>query len=1034
MLDLPRLLVEEIQNGNVGLMLGSGASKGALHPKGFVPPDSKKLAERISRKYLNDTFVGRPLEIVSELAISQTDLFTVQSFIADIFNDFEPASFHQLLPSFPWTAIATTNYDRIIEKAYEKNTKRIQNLAVFIREGERIESKLRSRDTVAYFKLHGCVTCINDLRLPLILTPDQYITHKVNRARLFERVESLMMEYPFVFVGHSLSDLDIRKILLGLDRLEQARPRSFIVMPTVSPEEEAFWERKKLSTIRATFEDFLTTLNGTIPDSFRSIYKFTNTEENPITRRFKVREPSERHSGLYSFLERDVYYVHGAMAVEAVEARQFYKGYSGDFGGIAVELDVHRAINDKVIEAIMLRDEVGRDRTELVVIKGHAGSGKSICLKRIAWDSACDFQKLCLFVRPQSVLPYEYLHQTYNLCKERIHLFIDPASEYRDGIDQLLTLAEKDKMLLTIVTAERYNEWNDKCAQLESYVTQVFEVKYLLPKEVEGLLALLTKHSSLGHLAGLPLAKQMEELSERAGRQLLVALHEATMGKPFSDIVLDEYNSIEDSNARALYLTVCIFHRLGVQTRAGLISRVHRIKFEDFKERLFRPLEFIVFAVKDDIIHDYYYRTRHQHIAEIVFERALTSQQERFDEYMRILKFIDVDYQADSSAFRGLTNAKEISELFSDPILVRQFYVAARIRDRDNASLVQQEAIYEMNRPGGDLARASSLVAHAIELAPYNKAIAHSFAEVAFSKARKAKNLIEKRKYYEEAKENARKIIGSGTAGSYAYHTLVKATFAELEELSNDDNPRDAEQAIKELEELLERTHQRFPDDPFILDTESRYADYLRNYPRAVTLLDQAFETNRQSPYIAIRLAKKLAQDGNSERAISVLKQCVDRNPADKHVNYALADILEKTGSASRAEIKHHLRRSFTDGDTNFIAQFRYARHLFIDGEIQDARRLFGDLKEVRVDPRVKREFRGYIMDSGVKKRFSGQVTRIEPTYAFIKRDGTLDDIFVDPRGTDEATWSGMRRGNRIAFFLTFNYLGPVAVELEREF
>jgi hypothetical protein len=133
-------------------------------------------------------------------------------------------------------------------------------------------------------------------------------------------------------------------------------------------------------------------LDSEISTSFRKLHFDVNPEDRPITRRFKVRESIESHVGLYAFLDRDVYYLHGAMPVEKIEARQFYKGYSGEFGGIVVGYDVYREINDKVIEGVMLRDEVGRDRTELFVLKGHAGSGKSICLKRIAWDAACEFQ------------------------------------------------------------------------------------------------------------------------------------------------------------------------------------------------------------------------------------------------------------------------------------------------------------------------------------------------------------------------------------------------------------------------------------------------------------------------------------------------------------------------------------------------------------------------------------------------------------------------------------------------------------------
>ena len=137
------------------------------------------------------------------------------------------------------------------------------------------------------------------------------------------------------------------------------------------------------------------------------------------------------------------------------------------------------------------------------------------------------------------------------------------------------------------------------------------------------MLTKLGTFDSLGYLKSLPHEKQVEQLSKRAGRELLVALHEATLGKPFSEIILDEYNSIPSLQARSLYITVSMLHRLGVGVRAGLISRVHGISFSAFKEKLFEPLEYIVFAKKHDPISDYLYQTRHPHIADMVFEEVL---------------------------------------------------------------------------------------------------------------------------------------------------------------------------------------------------------------------------------------------------------------------------------------------------------------------------------------------------------------------------------------------------------------------------
>jgi hypothetical protein len=90
--------------------------------------------------------------------------------------------------------------------------------------------------------------------------------------------------------------------------------------------------------------------------------------------------------------------------------------------------------------------------------------------------------------------------------------------------------------------------------------------------------------------------ERRKELEEHAGRQLLVALHEATLGIPFETIPVDEYHHITPFEAQRLYQTVCVLNRLNVPVRAGLIARVHGIPFEEFKHRFFAPLEHVVFA------------------------------------------------------------------------------------------------------------------------------------------------------------------------------------------------------------------------------------------------------------------------------------------------------------------------------------------------------------------------------------------------------------------------------------------------------
>lgn len=729
------------------LFLGSGASIGAIHPENIEPPIGSKLASMLAEKFLGDEFKRRPLAQVAELAISETGLFEVQSFISNVFQDFTPADFHKAIPTFRWAAIATTNYDLIIEKAYNEVEKKIQSLIVFKKNGERVEEKLRSADNVIYLKLHGCITNIADDATPLILTPEQYITHKEGRSRLFERLQSLAYEFPILFVGHNLADSDIRAILHELSQLGVAKPRSYILTPQITSTEKRFWETKKFTCLEASFEDFIHELDQQFPSEFRSLVKLKAATEYPIFNKFPISANKRLSESLDTLLSRDLEYIHKSYKATDIDPKAFYKGYFTDLSPIIHNLDVRRTITDYILSEIFLESEASRrEHVEFFVIKGHAGSGKSVLLRRLAWEASVDYDKLCLFVSSNSHIGYEALYELYRLTKERLFLFIDPATEYKDLIELLIENARKDKLPLTIISAERYNEWNTECEALEPYLTDNYEVKYLKPKEIESLIKLLTEHDSLGHLKGLTLEKQTEALSKKAGRQLLVALHEATLGKPFSDIIFDEYHSITSPEAQSLYLTVCILHRLGVHTRAGLISRVHEIPFSLFKEKLFKPLEFIVFTSRDDLIKDYYYRSRHSHIAEMVFERVLVEQQDRFDEYVRLISNLDIDYNSDREAFKGLLNAKQLLNLFQDPQMIRQLYAVANYRVKNDPKLMQQEAIFEMTSPDGNLNRATNLLETAHNLASYDKAIAHSLSVLALNKANRSATELEKNK------------------------------------------------------------------------------------------------------------------------------------------------------------------------------------------------------------------------------------------------------------------------------------------------
>ena len=131
--NIPKPLINQIKEGNVVLFLGAGAAFGCKLPKEKKALTGKELANKIADEYLEGNYENADLQYVSELAISETDLRTVQKFIADIFKEYKPGEQHLAIPQYTWHSIFTTNYDLIVEEAYNKAQSKSQHLATFIK-------------------------------------------------------------------------------------------------------------------------------------------------------------------------------------------------------------------------------------------------------------------------------------------------------------------------------------------------------------------------------------------------------------------------------------------------------------------------------------------------------------------------------------------------------------------------------------------------------------------------------------------------------------------------------------------------------------------------------------------------------------------------------------------------------------------------------------------------------------------------------------------------------------------------------------
>ena len=262
--------------------------------------------------------------------------------------------------------------------------------------------------------------------------------------------------------------------------------------------------------------------------------------------------------------------------------------------------------------------------------------------------------------------------------------------------------------------------------------------------------------------------------------------------------------------------------------RAGVVKRVHGISFEVFREKFFQPLEAIVQTLDYTPARDRAYQARHPWIAEVVFERAVTTPDERYDLYLRLLDALDVGYGVDRHAFRRLIRARELLVLFPDPRLVRNLYNKAAEIAGDDAYVFQQQAIFEMRRENPNLTAAYELLTHASTLATHDKSITHTLSELEIERSKRSASAVEQGRHLTTAKQLARSLTTRDADSSYGFHTLCKIGLDELKELLTNESESEESigDAIKALERDLVIGLQRFPDDEYLLDAEAQTGNF----------------------------------------------------------------------------------------------------------------------------------------------------------------------------------------------------------------
>lgn len=1034
-IDLPAPLIEAVKSSRVIPFLGAGASKEALDLQGHRPPDADQLRDVLAQRFFGKPIPNRDLMTVAEMAIRNG---AGQSLVFDevrkILTPFEPSDAHRSLAEFTWRMIATTNYDLLIEHAYGDVKARRQNLVRFVKDDEPVDARLQETESpVPYLKLHGCLDHIHDSDIPPILTKESYSRYKANRTRLFGRVTDYAHESTLLFIGYRLDDPHIRNLIYDISI--EKRPRWFMVTPDAEDYDVDYWGTQNVGIIKCRFGEFMQALLEEIPPLFRQLAQFAQTADFPVRKHFQTNEPGSEQ--LRRAFETDIAYIHANMPTEEQLPERFYHGYDTGWGGILNRYDVRRKVEDDLLYKTLLENE-NPEGPKLIMLRGAAGAGKTIALKRTAYEAATASDALALWLQEGGALNPHVFIELHELSRRPIYLFVDQIGFRVTQVLSFLRTARARSLPIIVVGAERDADWNTYCGALEAeFPAEFLRVGNLSTTEVEGLLDLLARHGCLGLLGKLSRDDQINEFMDknRADRQLLVALHELTLGKPFEKIVLEEHQRIFPEQAQQLYLDIATMHQFSVNVRAGIISRISGIAFEDFQSQFLEPLRSIIRVEKDPYSGDLCYRTRHARVAAIVFRETCSDDRRKATQLKRIVEGLDIGYSVDKRALEEICRGRALADAFASIEQAREVSQTAIEAAPKQAFLYQQWALLEAHHREGSLTEADRLAGEAHKLEPRNKTIIHTQAEIDRRRANVEESELLKDSLRRRVRERLTKMPANDR---FAVSSRCKLLVDEVVDLASKADATGSShdaiayaEKVKAAELAIMRAQQSFPEDADIDQVEARFRHEVDEEDKALRALEQALAAGARGSGTAIRVARMYDAQGRSPDAHKILRAALSRSPDDKPTHHAMAIHLMNAEEPDLSLVEDHLNRSFSRGDRNYESRFDLAQLLFVSGQIKASEDMFAEIDQNapedfrRATPRSENAFTTNL------HRSSGRITSIKPGYAFVSSGAYPTDVFAHRSMSDADVFDDLMIGDEVNFRIRFNRQGPTAVDVK---
>jgi SIR2-like domain len=709
-------LGDRLEAGSAILFPGAGFSLDVKNMRGEALPSGEALKKVLwtlcfgdeplqQESTLQDVFTSAQIRQPIKMTSLLRERFTVApESIPDYYQNYFSA---------PWTRIYSTNIDTLASAASTKFNlpRRIKSVSATTITGEGAFTG-NPGDLLEFVHLNGT---LDDLPNDVTFSRSQYGSRAGQQDPWYASFVSQLLSHCVIFVGSKLDESSLwqhiqMRQMRGDRRLNELRPRSYLVTPNLDRAKQDLLQQFNIVWIPATAEEFsveiLTPLRG------RSLAGLSH-----------FRTETQRIAVLQLVSQ---------LAVNPNQNSEFLLGeepiWADIQSGRAIEREHDIEVGNLAVAAL------STETPGVLVVTGTAGTGKSTALMRVALRLSADGFSVGWIDKDADIALADIRRIMRKADRPRV-LAIDDADLYGRELTTLcaeLSQSEAPPLMILGVRSGKIEKIIDE-SSLSGTPYRETAVPYLSDQDIGKLIAVLDSNNRLGSLKGMSKEQQYARFREVAGRQLLVAMLSATSALPFREKPIQEFDELGEES-RSIYATICVASAFRYTlTRAEIVMACGSRSNTALNSLDSLVRRHIVTALSDGSI-----RARHRVIAELVLDELQKDGELR--PILEGLAFV-VATQITQNTPRTARSWRLLRQLLNHDFLFRSLLVhEAQLYFAALEGILSWNFHYWLQRGSleveqGSLNRAENFLSQAKGLAPDDVLVQTEWAYLLFRKA-----------------------------------------------------------------------------------------------------------------------------------------------------------------------------------------------------------------------------------------------------------------------------------------------------------